>query len=635
MVVGSSLLGLSRESQVLHQDNTRDMLRKILPKELFIGTPEDVEKKCIFYLKDHLPILFWSSIDRSKSPSTLTITLLMRHSMNASSFFYDMIHRWLTPQKPLNIDMFFSTDFRFHGIEEKLTLAEICVSLQTPSDFDMVLSNKRGVEAEIRLGVLSEFHSKKILEFKGLSMDRKTTMIHEKIGAFVRHQSSDVSQSIFAHMQHFLVTCKDEFKAVRDYHHISRIISVLYLIRKMLKEKITKTPNQRHFIVKFLKTNLLSSEKTQGKPVLGILVGLNFLKEHEIFEKKHILKAIKNYLPSARMVENSFFIDQGNHMQTLYLEIEKDDDFSLEDLKILRKYLPSHLQGNIEQLTHPLFMPRNEEEIVRNMLLLSRQLKYFHDLPQVMISFDQETGLELSFLVIFLRVVKGNTLPIREVLQKSQSSLRVSLDRVKRIGLVRRKYVKEASVFRIYLSTSSYLRSDHAIDVNLARQDALLELNRLFGEVRDYNGGLIFKQNESYQNLKNSLGEDGERNEGLLEKFFYSIEPHEMGLILAPEVVHNLFYMLLHVMKRNPQRKEENILFKEDSKAIYIMIPLYDIQKKKKIFDNLESLNLSSSEYFSCFVPSQEVSYLGFGCLSLDGEKRKEFLKAVQKGLSI
>ena len=38
--------------------------------------------------------------------------------------------------------------------------------------------------------------------------------------------------------------------------------------------------------------------------------------------------------------------------------------------------LPDQIKEHIEQLTHPIFMPRNEEEVLRNIMALSRQLRY-------------------------------------------------------------------------------------------------------------------------------------------------------------------------------------------------------------------------------------------------------------------
>jgi len=131
-------------------------------------------------------------------------------------------------------------------------------------------------------------------------------------------------------MQYFLVTCRDEFKISRDYHHISRIISVLYIIKKLLKQRMLSQPHRRHLIIKFLKAHL--KKKDIKRPVLGVLIGLNFLKENEVCGKNHILRAIRHFLCDVEAIDDSFFINRKvkDNMQMLYLEVGKDNnkDFS-------------------------------------------------------------------------------------------------------------------------------------------------------------------------------------------------------------------------------------------------------------------------------------------------------------------
>ena len=280
------------------------------------------------------------------------------------------------------------------------------------------------IETELRLGLTSEFHANRIMQFKGLSYDKKTSMIQEKIASLIQSRSKDFGRSIFTQMQQFLVNCSDEFKTQRDYHHISRIISVLYLMRKVLNQKNQSFADKRHIIIKFLKTKLYA--KDSARDVLGIIVGLNFLKEHEIFEKKHLIKAIQKFIPGIIDIENSYFIEKnsGDSIQTLYLEVEKSSkkSFAIEEIDKLKASLPMEISSNIERLMHRVFMPRNEEEIVRNILILTRQLRFINDIPQVIINFDEQTSNDLSFNVILLRIIKSSISSIDDLfkLQKNQ-----------------------------------------------------------------------------------------------------------------------------------------------------------------------------------------------------------------------
>ena len=96
------------------------------------------------------------------------------------------------------------------------------------------------------------------------------------------------------------------------------------------------------------------------------------------------------------------------------VEIEKKDGspFSLEEMKELKKTLPYELKESVESVLHPVLMPRNEEEIMRNILLLSQQLKYISDLPQVIISFNAQTEQALQFTMILLRILREEDRPL-------------------------------------------------------------------------------------------------------------------------------------------------------------------------------------------------------------------------------
>jgi len=610
-----------------YQEGIEELLEKILPPDFF--TDNERNKKLAF-LSEHLPIIKWI-----ENPSTLSIVLLCKHRRGAASFFYDMISRWLVPQKRLNIDLFFSSDFYLSDlISSAFTIAHIAIHVENKDQWEEIKCNMRSVDTEIRLGAVSNYHANRILEFKGLSPDGKTAMIQEKIGSLIHNRSKDYDKSIFAQMQRFLVTCKEEFKNLRDYHHISRIISILYLLRKLLKQKIEGFPSKRHFILKFLKTKLHHAEG--DKNVLGMLVGLNFLQEHEVFEKNHLMSAIKSYIPTAKAIDDSFIIDrnQGSKIQTIYLEIEKEDgkDFTFDEIQLLRISMPDHLKGHIEYLMHPIFMPRNEEEVLRNIMVLSRQLKYVQDIPQMIITFDQQKGQDLSFTVIFLRVMKQDSLSISDLMKKFEKKLKVTCDRIRKVGTLRRKYPKEAAVFRVLLSSKRYLRANHSVDLYKAREDVLKEMVRVFGEIRDYNGGMIFKQNELFRALKSSLGVISKKHEFLLEKFFFALTPIEMRSIAPAEHLKTLFLMLLQFMKKEKSfYRTQDWFYKQDAKKVAMILPSDPI-RRSRVMEIVGNLGFSTHQLLS-FSLEGEYSCLGYLLLSDDKDKQDHFIRTISRSL--
>ena len=202
-------------------------------------------------------------------------------------------------------------------------------------------------------------------------------------------------------------------------------------------------------------------------------------------------------------------------------------------------------------------MPRNEEEVIRNILILSKQLKYKHDIPQLIISFNDQTDAELSFTVILVRILQSDSLCIQKIASSAYPDfIHFKVDKVKTIGMLRNKYPKEAIVCRVGLSSASFLRQDHSIDLYRVRLKIIEGIQALFGEVRDYNGGMIAKQAETFKLLQDILGEKARQHDFLLENFFHSIFPIELRSIVPLHAMRDLFCLLLKL-----REERESFLF--------------------------------------------------------------------------
>jgi len=635
----SSTVGSSYNDSVssFYKENVKILLKKTLPEKLFFSesSPSLLHKQ-LNYLNDSLPILNWTFPE--KDIGYVSVILVCRHRLNACNFFYDMISRWSIPNKRLNIELFFAADFRLPELTNfPFNLSQIGFSISSKDDMDLLKQNLSSIETEIRLGVVSSYHANRILEYKGLSQDGKTAMIQEKIGSLIQTRSEDYDKSIFKQMQHFLINCQEEFKNVRDYHHISRIISILHTIRKVLKQKIEAFPSKRHLMVKFLKTKLKQSEKESF--ALGIMVGLNFLKKREVFEKGHLLRAIKDHIGDVEPVENSFFLDKNreNSIQTVYLEIEKKDqtDFSLEEIKTLRMQLPEHLKNYIEHLMNPVFMPRNEEEILKNIMVLSKQLRYVNDIPQVIVNFEEQKEDELVFNVIILRILNTKSRPIENILPEDDIETKFVIERVKKVGVIRKRYYKEAAVIKILMDKSRYYRKNLSVDLQRARQEVISKLEILFKDIRDYNGGMINKQSELFQSFKQSVGKQSLQNDLILEKFFFSIFPVEFRSTLLVDYLKTFYSMLLNSIKKWKSFKAFDLNFKVDLLALYVMVSLKDTISVKRLKAAVDKQKIPSHELVYCQFESNEIQLVGFIYFTPDAKDKHHFLEIIQAEFDI
>lgn len=615
-----------------YRDGAEDLLHRLVPADLLEEGGVHLSAKRARF-NDILPLISWSELN--KAPCTLSVLMLCKYRLNACNFFNEMISRWLLPNKRINVELFFASDVRLpHLSDDLLSVAEVVIYLKSAADVEEVRRNLHAIETEIRLGVVSHYHARRILEFKGLSSDGKTAMIQERISSLIQSHSKDFDTGIFSQMQQFLVTCPENFKKIRDYHHISRIISNLHSLRKVLKQNRDTMPTKRHVILKFLKTQLKMERKERS--VLGILMGVNFLAEHEIFETNHLISAIQKYVPQAKLVPESAFADRISDasQQTIYLEVEKSNglDFSMEEIQKLRSDLPDGIKSHVEHLTRPIFMPRNDEEVLRNIMALSRQIRFVHDQSQVNISYDEQNGENLFFTVILVRLVDEEDFSAQQVFANGRSPLKYIPDRVRKLGLVRKK-VKEATVFRTSLPVSDFLRDDHSVDLYLARSQILKELHRLFGDVRDYNGGMIFKQIEQINALKAALGKIGEMHPILVEKFFYSLSPMEMRTSLDTESMKQLFMLLLQSMKPGSRKKDSEWYLKQDPKKVLAVLPKSDQTERKRIAERLEKMAIPMHQLVFFSMEIEEVFYAGYLFINEEKEKQESFLAALSHDL--
>jgi len=471
------------------------------------------------------------------------VSLVCEYRKGVDRFFYDLVTKWLVPDKELEVCRF--------SVEKEDGILRACITLELEGAQDIAWArhNAPFLEKEILLGASSLYHAKRILELRGLSSNEKIALVQDRIGALVRRFPGYFDYDIFPEMHHLFLSAGEEFKAVRGARELGRIVSVLYHFRKELEEAVAKSPGRRHIYIKCKKTILQSP--FGPKEVFSIFVCLNFIKEHELFEERHFLAALPEKM---QCVPDSYFACDGDGMQRFYVEVAGNGD-----PKGLEAFLRKEIGTRIKQLVPPVFMPRNEEEVMRNVLTLSNQLKFLRDIPQMMISFDEQTEDKFFFTVVLVRLLLPESLKIDEVLKGSN----LSIDRVKIVGQIRRKYPKEAVVLRAKVPTSPFLREDYSVDFLKVRKKLLKEVEQVFGPVRDYNGGMIAKQRENFVALRTLLGKEGEPHPLLLQNFFHAIFPAHKSATLAPKHLKILFEMLLKVIEKGKmqERVEDGMQF--------------------------------------------------------------------------
>lgn len=624
-------------SHVYYVQLVQDALRHILPGHM--SFTEGNSWEALGNQRDQfhalLPLINVKWCD--EAPGDISFFSISKFRANAFKFFYDMLSIWLLPGQRMNVVLLYAVDFKMPDIgDEVYTLCEVMIRVEKVSELVKIQSNFPIIETELRLGIPFSRYARRVLEIKGLTNDEKTATIQEFIAFLIERFPSEFDQDVITEMQHVLVTCQEDFKMARECRHLSRIISLQYIFRKALREAVLEAPKKRHLNLKLFRARIKTDDGE--KTVLGILVGINFCGDKEAFEKSHILKAIKSYIPEINEIKNSFYSNRRGSEQvcTLYLEIEKnnDEEFTNDEIKLLRQELPNGLKDCIEHMMHPVFMPRNEEETMRNILSLSDQIKFLRDIPQVFISFDEQTHTHLQFTIILVRVLRDDDISIQEMFKSAETSLEYIHDRCQNAGILRKKYKKEATVFRVRMPKDNFIRSDHSIDLNKARLAVISELSSVVGEVRDYNGGMISKQNEVFVDLKDQINGKVKYNDLILENFFYSLTPVIMRNVLETSALSTLFVMLIESMEEIGYTSElYSIKIVHEEQFVFVMIKVEDRAVKEELSKAIAKLYLHSSQLATALVAVHDIAYIGYIYRSDEHDSQELFSVLIQNSL--
>lgn len=665
------------ESFDLYFSSVQKLLYRVIPKELLefgkeITSFSEKVKIQLFYDKilAEVPTVSWSDVSQENSIISIATLCTANYSDGVGRFLGDMYSRWLVPGKQLRLVYFQSTAFHFSKAPNiGYYIHETFVKVDNKKDFGLVHAHIESLTREIKLNILAVQHARKVISFKTLTLEQKKGIIQENITSLLDRTSVDVDHNIFDQMHHFfikvtaeekvtrikeliapllefrpqvferdvfhelqnfIILYKDSFSAARELRHLTRIIAYKYLFRKIITNAVLQDPNKRHLNIKICSARVKINEEL--RKTLGVLLSINLISENEIIGEKHILSAIQSIIPDAEKVPDSFITDKrtNNNIRIFYLEVFKPTDhFSGDEIKSLRSLLSKEIKMRIESVINPIFMLRNEEEVMRNILILSKQLKYVQDIPQVIISFHQQAEELISFTIILLRILKPKDHLLQEYFAKFKEKVKITDHEVKAVGLLRKRYKKEANIFEMHVPKKNFLRKDFSVDSNEARKYVFNTLTEMLGELRDYNGGMISKQCEILNDLKKMLLQIDIRNDFLLEIFFYSLTPKYMQSILQPHILKKLFLIVLETLEHDYTTDLYYLKTQIVEEHFILTIGAINPTLKDFVEQKIESLELEPSALTSSHINIYDVSCLSFILKFKDSDEHQGFLQLI------
>lgn len=570
---------------------------------------------------ENLPLIFLSK--KSENPLTVSVYVISRFRFLFAPELQEIVIKSLLALTHLNISRSFFSDFRLPEIgTATYTLHLLVIYLEEERDFVAIQESLPDIKTQL----LAAFK----INSPPLTHVDKTRQIQEKICYFVRRFPLSFDREIIDQMDHFFITSASAFREERSNKHLVRIIYNFYLFKKKIGQQIVAQTSKRYIEVSVRPSTLLKDEKS----VLAVFVGMNFLKENELFDEKHLLRSFQRYLPDVRLTPGSFFCyNQRNcEIHIVYVEVEKEggEPFSAAEIELLRGSLPIGLKNQVAYLISPVFMPRNEEEVMRNLIILSGQVRGVKDPVQLMVSFDQQIGGDILFTLVLARMRESDSEPLGQLIKKGRekplaSLLNIEIERVKIMGDVAPCYQKEAAVLRARLPQAGFVREDHSIDLYKARLYLVQACEEIFGRVRDYNGGLYLKEMEVFRPLKELISDLTCEREFLLENLFHSIYPAQLKWTANPALLKKLFLLILEQV--DLRDSGDGVRIEEAPDGIYACLT----KASSEIEEALRARG--GVNLLCCALERDGIAYSGYLYFSEELAAREEMI-ALLKGLS-
>lgn len=347
-----------------------------------------------------------------------------------------------------------------------------------------------------------------------------------------------------AEMAKFLLSCP---RQILDQHSILELTRIFFSYHRLSKRAFLNLSKRVHLRIIELNSSMY-----------GLAIVIYPTQEHEIFGESQIMEGVRTLIPGVKKVSHSYFSYFNGKVRFFYLEINKirGGNFSGDEKENICLQLPLHLNQRIEDFSPSLLIPCNMEELIKNIRHLKKEIRNFQDIPQVMLSFSEYSKKVIKFLVIIARVVNDNTPSIQALAKQLPEMVRFSVENILSLDKLHKKNRKEIAVLTVEVSSSIFLRLNNTVNLRAARNYVFKILENLLGPCRDYNGGLLSKEDEQLSAVKDMLKKRNPSIIALFEDLFYGIRPILLRALITPKTGLEIASLLSEMMK-SPLTEQE------------------------------------------------------------------------------
>lgn len=438
---------------------------------------------------------------------------------------------------------------------------------------------------------------------------------------------------VLIELQRLIHTSDIDFMKIRTPSHLLALIRSLVYLKEQLTFHAPSGGHDKQLVHRLFPARLQVPFGT--KEVMCLAICVRPLSPYERFDDRHILLACQRCIPSLEAVPRSFYASSSpaETALSLYLELEKSDRsaFTCREMKTLKDELGLELTASIEQVMSRIDIPLNEEDLLRNLLLLSQQVRSVKDRPQIIIQFQGQSDTSLAFHVTLVRCTKDEEAAIPMPEAQPATVSRCLLLRSSTIEKIHRRLIKQGLMFLIECPKERFLRRDRSVDFLRARGCVVEIIESAYGKVRDLNGGLSCQHHQVLATLRPLLAEHELKELSLVEDLLHSLSPASMKPVLGPEHIATLFRQLLCLRAEMRKGQARPFLVEEYAKEMFIGLHCPKPLVKEPFFQDLFPFQAQEQAHCSSTVDGHHFCFLIFLCQ--DSERRRQLQQAVRDRL--
>lgn len=559
-------------------------------------------------LSHSLPIIH-HRLDADSQYLSLTLVCDAQEHFSLNDFLYDLFRFHLIPGQNNYPSGFHHLTFNISHYEKQLYIAHILVLIKSERQYDLIESNLSYLLQVLERGLKNPLYAQGVLNRQITIPDQKGNFIYNHLIKAIRKHPY-YSDLILNESSLFMILSSEVFRHHRPSRNLARIICSLAVLRKLTREsqKLSDSKPRINFRLIPMKLKFTFGEKR----TLGLCIAVSHLGDYQLFNDGCILQAIKTYYPDAQVVKGSYLSYQHpqDETRTVYIELEKKkgEPFSLEQINYLKRHLSRSLEASVEEVVPSIFMISNEEEIMKNIIILRNELESIDDLTQVMIFFEGQTLSHLTFLIVLVRILEQNNFSISEKIQDVGDKWEFVPERTRIVSQENDEVTKEAHVFRLRLKKSrAFVRTDSSVNLHQARQHVVDFLKEKIGPIRDYTGSLIDLQNTLFRQFKEKYRDISCRYPDILEDFFYTISPADVKITLPLSSIETLFEHLMELIEITPDSVEKYVVKKSETEDFAFAL----LRIKTNVIEQLDKRIKFNEELYPSLI-SNKVHFRGY-----------------------